>query len=235
MPTIRRTLIPRRRGSEADDSGTTPAMPGEVGKPGGDAGEARASGEVAEASGSEPSAGTGCQLRSMGSMSRSFRSNDPGVGIVSTSGSTADLGLTYWFYTQANCSTCKLNVGFIESTDGGAHWGTAVNVNGPFNNSWYPLTTQGYMPGDYSSLSYVSAGGWLTVFAGSDNIRDAWSPYGNGDMLERAMLIGWRSGLDIRICSCRIPRSGSRSAPASWGTCKAPTTGWIMGGRIKVD
>jgi cytosine deaminase len=38
----------------------------------------------------------------------------------------------------------------------------------------------------------VAAG--VTVFAGSDNIRDAWSPYGNGDMLERAMLIGYRQG-----------------------------------------
>jgi cytosine/adenosine deaminase-related metal-dependent hydrolase len=35
----------------------------------------------------------------------------------------------------------------------------------------------------------------VTVFAGSDNIRDAWSPYGNGDMLERAMLIGYRQGM----------------------------------------
>ena len=35
----------------------------------------------------------------------------------------------------------------------------------------------------------------VTVFAGSDNIRDAWSPYGNGDMLERAMMIGYRQGL----------------------------------------
>jgi len=38
----------------------------------------------------------------------------------------------------------------------------------------------------------VAAG--VSVFAGSDNIRDAWSPYGNGDMLERAMLIGYRQG-----------------------------------------
>jgi len=38
----------------------------------------------------------------------------------------------------------------------------------------------------------VAAG--VTVFAGSDNIRDAWSPYGNGDMLERAMLLAMRSG-----------------------------------------
>ena len=38
----------------------------------------------------------------------------------------------------------------------------------------------------------VAAG--VTVFAGSDNIRDAWSPYGSGDMLERAMLTGYRQG-----------------------------------------
>ncbi|HEX2134367.1 MAG TPA: amidohydrolase family protein [Microvirga sp.] len=35
----------------------------------------------------------------------------------------------------------------------------------------------------------------LTVCAGSDGIRDSWSPYGNADMLERAMLIGLRNNL----------------------------------------
>jgi cytosine/adenosine deaminase-related metal-dependent hydrolase len=39
----------------------------------------------------------------------------------------------------------------------------------------------------------IAAG--VRMFSGSDNIRDAWSPYGNGDMLERAMLIGYRQGL----------------------------------------
>jgi cytosine deaminase len=34
----------------------------------------------------------------------------------------------------------------------------------------------------------------VRIFAGNDNIRDAWWPYGNGDMLQRAMLIGYRSG-----------------------------------------
>ena len=33
----------------------------------------------------------------------------------------------------------------------------------------------------------------VRVFGGSDNIRDAWSPFGNGDMLERAMMIGYRA------------------------------------------
>jgi cytosine deaminase len=34
----------------------------------------------------------------------------------------------------------------------------------------------------------------VTVFAGNDNIRDSWWPYGDADMLERAMMIGYRSG-----------------------------------------
>ena len=33
----------------------------------------------------------------------------------------------------------------------------------------------------------------VTVFGGSDNIRDAWSPFGNGDMLQRAMMIAYRA------------------------------------------
>jgi cytosine deaminase len=33
----------------------------------------------------------------------------------------------------------------------------------------------------------------VEVFGGSDNIRDAWSPFGNGDMLDRAMTIAYRA------------------------------------------
>jgi cytosine deaminase len=32
----------------------------------------------------------------------------------------------------------------------------------------------------------------VVVFAGSDNIRDCWSPFGNGDMLDRAAVIAAR-------------------------------------------
>src|SRR5271157_1254717 len=32
----------------------------------------------------------------------------------------------------------------------------------------------------------------VTVFAGSDNIRDCWSPFGNGDMLDRAAIVAAR-------------------------------------------
>ncbi len=33
----------------------------------------------------------------------------------------------------------------------------------------------------------------VIVCSGSDNIRDSWGPYGNADMLERTMLLGYRS------------------------------------------
>lgn len=43
----------------------------------------------------------------------------------------------------------------------------------------------------------------VTVFSGSDNIRDSWWPYGDGDMLGRAMMIGYRSGFftDEELCA----------------------------------
>jgi len=49
----------------------------------------------------------------------------------------------------------------------------------------------------------------VLICAGSDGIRDAWGPYGNADMLERAMLMGFRSNfrrdedleLVLDICS----------------------------------
>ncbi|KWK86010.1 cytosine deaminase [Burkholderia ubonensis] len=50
-------------------------------------------------------------------------------------------------------------------------------------------------PGDcaFPPVRPLRAAG-VNVFAGNDNIRDAWWPYGNGDMLQRAMLVGYRSG-----------------------------------------
>jgi len=55
------------------------------------------------------------------------------------------------------------------------------------------IMTNGPGPVPMPPVKRLIAAG-VRVFAGSDNIRDAWSPYGNGDMLERAMLIGYRQG-----------------------------------------
>ena len=40
-------------------------------------------------------------------------------------------------------------------------------------------------------IEMLRAAGVL-VFAGNDDIRDTWSPYGTGDLLERAAMIGWK-------------------------------------------
>lgn len=83
-----------------------------------------------------------------------------------TSGSSAHLAITYWSYTDGNCTetTCRLSVGLIESSDGGLTWGEPALLAGPFSNMWYPLTDQGHMVGDYSAISFVPAGA-LAVFA----------------------------------------------------------------------
>ncbi|WP_425305412.1 amidohydrolase family protein [Chthonobacter albigriseus] len=58
--------------------------------------------------------------------------------------------------------------------------GVAIMTNAPGNHPFPPV-------------ALLRAAG-VTVFSGSDNIRDSWWPYGDGDMLNRANMIGYRSG-----------------------------------------
>ncbi|WP_425374835.1 amidohydrolase family protein [Mesorhizobium tamadayense] len=58
--------------------------------------------------------------------------------------------------------------------------GVSIMTNAPGNHPFPPVA------------ALRKAG--VTVFAGSDNIRDSWWPYGDGDMLNRAKMIGYRSG-----------------------------------------
>lgn len=85
----------------------------------------------------------------------------PGIGVdPSRSGSSARIGLTYYFYPTANCtaSTCQLDVGFISSVNGGTSWSAPTQVAGPMNLSWIPNTSQGRMFGDYISTSVLPGG-----------------------------------------------------------------------------
>ena len=63
-----------------------------------------------------------------------------------------------------------------------AEAGVSILTNAPGNRVFPPV------------LALRRAG--VNVFAGNDNIRDSWWPYGDGDMLERAMMIGYRSGFN---------------------------------------
>jgi len=58
--------------------------------------------------------------------------------------------------------------------------GVSIMTNAPGERAFPPI------------LQLRAAG--VRVFSGNDNIQDAWWPYGNGDMLQRAMLLGYRSG-----------------------------------------
>ncbi|MFC4471021.1 sialidase family protein [Streptomyces xiangluensis] len=90
----------------------------------------------------------------------------PGIGVdPSTSGATARIGLTYYYYPNANCTsaTCQLFAGFISSTDGGSTWSSATEVAGPMNLSWLPTTSKGRMFGDYISTSVPPGGNAFSV------------------------------------------------------------------------
>ena len=56
----------------------------------------------------------------------------------------------------------------------------SIMTNAPGNHNFPPV-------------ALLRAAG-VTVFSGSDNIRDSWWPFGDGDMLRRAEIIAYRSG-----------------------------------------
>jgi hypothetical protein len=88
------------------------------------------------------------------------------AGIAADTATAGHIGVVYYFYPVANCtsSTCKLEVGYTSSADGGATWSPAVQIAGAFHLTGLPNTSQGYMVGDYNSADFI-AGGAHTVFA----------------------------------------------------------------------
>jgi len=91
----------------------------------------------------------------------------PGIAVdQSTSGKTTHLGLTYYYYPNANCTvaSCRLAAGFVYSHDAGNSWSSPSKLASGMQMSWLPNTTLGYMVGDYISTSYLN-GKAFGVFA----------------------------------------------------------------------
>jgi hypothetical protein len=90
----------------------------------------------------------------------------PGLAVDhTTSGNTAHLTLTYYYYPVSACGTaCDLYAGFVSSQDGGQTWSAPVQLAGPMKTDWLPNTSGGVMVGDYISGSYVN-GQPFAVFA----------------------------------------------------------------------
>lgn len=83
----------------------------------------------------------------------------PGLAVDhSTAGSSAHLGLVYYSYPQSSCTvlTCRLDVGYVSSTNGGATWSAPTQLAGPMALPWLPPTTSGFMVGDYMSAAVVN-------------------------------------------------------------------------------
>jgi hypothetical protein len=82
----------------------------------------------------------------------------PGIGIApETSGSSAHVAITYYFYSNTKCtrSTCMLNVGFISSHNGGKTWNAAQTLSGPMQITWLPNSQNGLMVGDYIATVFT--------------------------------------------------------------------------------
>jgi hypothetical protein len=78
----------------------------------------------------------------------------PGLAVnKATSGASAQLGLTYYFYPKGSTA---LSVGFTSSTNAGSTWSSPQIITSGMSSTWAATTSQGRMVGDYISSSYGS-------------------------------------------------------------------------------
>jgi hypothetical protein len=133
----------------------------------------------------------------------------PGLAVdKATSGSSAHLGLAYYYYPVASCSssTCQLDVGFISSTNGGSTWSGVTQLAGPMTLTWLANTSQGFMVGDYISTSFVNGTAHPVFVVANPN---------NGSIFDEAMYSP-SSGL--------ATRAGTHSAKGDAVVASAPAT-----------
>lgn len=135
----------------------------------------------------------------------------------STAGADAHLVLAYYYYPDTRCTTatCRLHVGYVTSIDGGESGSEPVQLAGPMMMSWLPLTSQGYMVGDYISTSFVGSQAF-PVFAQAN------AP--TGAVLDQFM-VTTRSGIDPTLGPSTGARrsTGERPAPDAVSDGPEPT------------
>jgi len=140
----------------------------------------------------------------------------PGLGIdPATGGATAHLGLTYYYYPQANCtaSTCTLYVGFISSVDGGATWSSPTPLAGPTSLGWLPSTFSGQMVADYIATSF--ANGKAYGFFAVANVK-------SGNTFDEA-IYATQSGFDLLAAQGHYGSAGEK--PQAFAKTSRPLIG----------
>ena len=90
-----------------------------------------------------------------------------GMGIdIRTSGSSAHMAMTYYYYPVSNCgNNCQLFAGFTISADGGQTWTAGRQLSGSMQLSWLPNTFSGRMVADYVATIYPAGGRAFPIYA----------------------------------------------------------------------
>ena len=85
-----------------------------------------------------------------------------GLGVnPKTSGSTAQLGVTYYYYPVSNCgNSCTLYAGWSQSSDGGATWTAGRQLSPGMQLNWLPNTFSGRMVADYVATVFIGTRGF---------------------------------------------------------------------------
>jgi hypothetical protein len=138
----------------------------------------------------------------------------PGLGIdPNTAGTTAHLGLTYYYYPVANCTatTCALYVGFISSLDGGQTWSASTPIAGPMSVNWLPSTFSGQMVADYIATSFVNGKAYGFFAAAKAN---------SGTTFDQAIYTT-QTGMDVLAAQGRNNSAGERPV-SRMTTSRAP-------------
>jgi RTX calcium-binding nonapeptide repeat (4 copies) len=92
----------------------------------------------------------------------------PAVAVdPATSGGRARVAIVYYVLPTTQCAVdaCRIDVGFVSSTNGGATWSAPRRLNArSMRLAWIPPTTLGRMLADYISVSWVR-GAAVAVFS----------------------------------------------------------------------
>jgi hypothetical protein len=127
----------------------------------------------------------------------------PGLGIdPNTSGASAHLALTYYYYPVSNCaaSTCALYAGFISSLDGGQTWSNPTPLAGPMLLSWLPSTFSGKMVADYIGTSFANGKAYGFFAVAKAN---------SGSTFDQAIYTT-QSGMDLHAAQGRNSSAGEK-------------------------
>ncbi|MFL6137777.1 MAG: sialidase family protein [Frankiaceae bacterium] len=132
----------------------------------------------------------------------------PGLAVdKATSGSTAHLALTYYYYPAASCSssTCQLDVGYVSSTNGGSSWTLPMQLAGPMTMAQIASTSQGPMVGDYISTSFAGGTAHAVFAVGKTK---------SGSTFDEAL---WTtaSGLSAPVGAAVVTSHGERPVPGA--------------------